>query len=317
MTDPQVVVVVPCFNAARFLYRTLESVMLQTFQDWRLIVVDDGSTDASGAVAQAAAAMDARVHVLRTANRGVATARNAGVTRGDSPFLLFLDADDVLEPTMLDCLVSELEENPEDAAAYCGHSYIDEADRSLGEERGDWTWIRLVPTRFGIRDLRRTEVSTPFCSIFLVAAMLPSLCLIRRQHYLLAGGWDESFGQGCEDTDLFLRLRLRGDIRYVPSALVRYRRHPSQWTATSDFAAQYDKLTTKWRNLQLPEDQRRVVDHAFWFRNHRFYPHRNLVHAKRHAGRREWWPAASSVFHAVTAYRPGRPPATTTASLGG
>src|SRR5437899_2196138 len=110
---PKVSVVVPCYNAQQYLARTLESVRSQTLHDWECIVVDDGSTDRSAAVVDAYVEDDARVRLLRQPNAGVSRARNAGyaASRPESEYLLFLDADDVLEARMLETLVGHLDRN--------------------------------------------------------------------------------------------------------------------------------------------------------------------------------------------------------------
>ena len=94
-------VIIPAYNAQAYLRECLESVLAQSFSDWEVIVVDDGSTDSTAAIAQSFSDRDNRVRVLSTVNRGVSAARNAalGVARGE--WVTFLDSDDLLPPGAL------------------------------------------------------------------------------------------------------------------------------------------------------------------------------------------------------------------------
>src|SRR5262249_33469218 len=130
---PAVSIVTPCYNAGRFISRTVESVRRQTFAAWEHVVVDDGSTDDSAAVVTSLLASEPRLRLIRQANGGMSDARNNGF-RACSPssrYLLFLDADDCLEPGMLETLYRHLELHPEAGMAYCDHVHIDEQDRVI------------------------------------------------------------------------------------------------------------------------------------------------------------------------------------------
>jgi GT2 family glycosyltransferase len=288
---PRVSVVVPCFNSARYVAETIASLMGQSFADWQAVVVDDGSGDGSGEVAAAAARGDDRIGLVRQPNRGVSAARNAGFARCDqrSEYLLFLDADDCLEPSMLETLTGHLDGRPEVAMAYCRPSFIDEAGRPLDPTTQGWT-PRYAPSRWWLLELPPDEPETPFVSIFCLAGIVPSLALIRRSAYERTPGWDETFGQHYEDTDLFLHLALSGTVHFVPSALVRHRRHPTQSTAASHkFAVQERKLYERWRRpVGLTEAQMETVRAAWRFRERRLVPAQALAAARRHARGREY-----------------------------
>ena len=100
---PRVSVITPCYNAGRFIGETIESVLKQSFSDWEYTLVDDGSTDNSREVITSYLKNDSRLRLISQPNRGVAAARNLGfeASSKESKFLLFLDADDVLEQDML------------------------------------------------------------------------------------------------------------------------------------------------------------------------------------------------------------------------
>ncbi|TAG18030.1 MAG: glycosyltransferase, partial [Rhodobacterales bacterium] len=93
---PRFSIIIPALNAAAFLGETLQSVLAQSFADFEVVVIDDGSTDATARIARGFQADDARVKVLVGPGRGVSAARNAGFAASVGPILLFLDADDLL-----------------------------------------------------------------------------------------------------------------------------------------------------------------------------------------------------------------------------
>ncbi|HJU48612.1 MAG TPA: glycosyltransferase family A protein, partial [Gaiellaceae bacterium] len=109
---PLVSVVIPCFNDAEFLGDALASLCAQTLQDWECIVVDDGSTDETAAVAAMRAGEDKRIRYLWQANSGLSAARNAGLAVCGGQYVQFLDADDMLEPRKLEFHADTLAQEP-------------------------------------------------------------------------------------------------------------------------------------------------------------------------------------------------------------
>ena len=121
---PSISVIVPVYQAEKFLHRCLDSVARQTFSDWELILVDDGSTDGSAALCDRFAAKDSRVRVFhRKKNQGVSEARNLGLHEAKGEFIAFLDADDCYEFQALETLWNLREQSGADAAA-CGLTYL-------------------------------------------------------------------------------------------------------------------------------------------------------------------------------------------------
>jgi glycosyltransferase involved in cell wall biosynthesis len=110
---PLISVIVPCYNAAPYLEACVASLCAQTLGDIEVWIVDDGSTDGSGALADACIARDARVRVLRQANAGVAAARNAGLEAAQGEWISFVDADDTLKADALATLYAAIERTPE------------------------------------------------------------------------------------------------------------------------------------------------------------------------------------------------------------
>lgn len=116
---PYFSVIMPLYNKAPYVRKAVESVIGQTYTDWELWIVDDGSTDGSGEIVKVYT--DTRIHVIHQANSGVGSARNNGVASSSAPYICFLDADDWWEPTFLEEMYGLIERYP-DAGIY-GTSY--------------------------------------------------------------------------------------------------------------------------------------------------------------------------------------------------
>ncbi len=305
-----VAVIVTSYNAERYITETVRSVLAQSFPHWSLVIVDDGSTDGTCAVVELLAREDSRISLIRhPENLGVAAARNTGAKTSESDYLLFLDADDILEPSMLRTTTDHLDRHLDINGVYVRQSYIDDSGAGLGDEVGAWPWARCVATRFGVTMIPDSEPTVPFESIYLVAVMIPSLTLVRRDAFTRSGGWDESFGPICEDTDFYLRLRLDGMIHFLPQVLVRYRRHPTQVTAVAadKFAAQYAKVHQSIADAAGTDST--LVGDAEWFRVHRFIPYRHLTAARDALKQGEMRTVARNLKGAMAGYSPRRPPA--------
>ena len=120
-------VVIPAYNVEAYLDECLGSVAAQSFGDWEAIVVDDGSTDSSAALAEAWGLKDNRFRILKQTNQGLSSARNAGMHLAQGEYLLFLDGDDWLEPDALQALSSELQD--EDVLCFGGRRFFQDEKR--------------------------------------------------------------------------------------------------------------------------------------------------------------------------------------------
>jgi glycosyltransferase involved in cell wall biosynthesis len=276
---PRVSVIIPCYNAERFVGSTLDSVLAQSIDDWQIVAVDDGSTDRTGTILEGYARRDPRIVAVHQANGGVAAARNKGFALADrsSQYLLFLDSDDILHATMLETLIRFLDRQDNFGVAFCNRDYIDAEGRPT---RRTWKRIdRWVPYGPIGRRLRDDEAVTPFVSLFLDGMIVPSCAVLRRAVYEAGPGWDESFGQPYEDTDLFQSLALHSTIGYIPRALVSYRVHAAQSMANQEHVwRQRKRCYEKWKNYarSLPREQRQVIVKAMRFQR-RIIPLRHLL----------------------------------------
>ncbi len=293
---PRVSVVTPYYAAELYLARTIESLLAQSLDDWEQVIVDDGSPGDVGSVL-APYVQDPRLKLVHQPNGGPSNARNNGlaICSSDSPYLLFLDADDCLESDMLATMVAYLEAHPDVSFAFCDRVLIDAVDELIPEYREDLI-RRYMPTNLGVRTLRADEPVTPFESFFGYSIAVPSAAIIRRSAFDAVGGWDESLGPIFEDTDMWLRLTLQGTAHYVPRRLVRRRLHGKQNTRSPGARQkQMDataKFELKWKTANgLSPAERLRVKRARRFKEGRVLPFLWFAWARENLRRGSRWEA--------------------------
>ena len=224
-----ILIVTPAYNAEKYLAETIESVLAQTYTDWQLIIVDDGSIDSTLSIAQRYAGTDGRIVVHHTTNQGLAKARNNAFDVVDVPptYLLFLDSDDVLLPDALQTLKNVLDHDPNVGAVY-GMPLSVEADGSpithdirhaFGYQRYEVVGRRLAR----VDPQRPLTFSMLVCWCFIET---PGQTLIRYTDFVAAGRFDEILGLS-EDWEFWLRLTATKDIACVLRFVIRKREHPA------------------------------------------------------------------------------------------
>jgi glycosyltransferase involved in cell wall biosynthesis len=265
---PTLSVIIPCYNAERYLAQTIESVLRQTFTDWELIIVDDGSTDNSPSIIRSFVERDPRIGAVRKENGGVSSARNLGYKRSshDSRYIQFLDSDDVLLEAMYARTLAYLDQHSNVGLAFVERNYIDGAGRRIRTQWGSTD--RWLPGKFLPQRIPDDVPETPFTALFLIGAIIPSAAIHRRAVYDQSPGWDESFGQPYEDTDLHQNIAMISTVHYIPETLMSYRIHSTQSTASNErMRTQRAKLMAKWRSRldSLPPDQQDSIRRAMAF----------------------------------------------------
>ena len=208
----RVSIIVPTYNAAQYIASLLDSIAKQTFSDWELIIIDDGSTDETAACLALAPA-DGRRQFIQQANGGSAAARNRGLAAAQGEWVVFLDVDDGWHPDFLSEMVAALSAAPEAVAAFCGWQYADPSGQLLPQV------VQLGPQ----------EVSELEQGLLWRNSIMPSSLVTRRQAVARLGGFDETL-KSCEDWDLWLRLIQLGRFIAVPRILTWYRAHPGSKT---------------------------------------------------------------------------------------
>jgi glycosyltransferase involved in cell wall biosynthesis len=203
---PRVDVIIPVYNSAPTVAESVESALGQTFTDFDVIAVDDGSTDTSAEVLSRYGAL---IRVLAQPNRGLSAARNAGVRLGTAEYVAFLDADDIWEPEMLERTVAALDRLPHSVLAYTDVTVVDSSGRPLN--------AALVSNSLG----RAPQLEDLFVRLW---PIMPSAVVMRRGVFDAVGGFSEAFrGLGYEDVFMWMRARELGEFAYLPEALVRWR----------------------------------------------------------------------------------------------
>jgi glycosyltransferase involved in cell wall biosynthesis len=202
--SPKVSVVIPYFKQQKYLRETVESVKALQHADVEIVVIDDGSPIPASMVLSG---IDG-VTVLRTENRGVSAARNFGVSQTTGDYLIFLDADDLLEPDVVQSHLAALRRDPEAVMSFGAVRIIDEKGREL---------VRPHVCRPRRSYLRPMLVSNPVAC--------PGTAMISRAAFYRAGAFDESFSK-AEDFLLFLRIAVREKIVRNARCTVSYRSHP-------------------------------------------------------------------------------------------
>jgi glycosyltransferase involved in cell wall biosynthesis len=206
-------VVIPAYNAERFVGEAIESVLAQTHPYVECIVVDDGSTDATTAIARS---FGERVRAYRQHNQGVSAARNAGARAATGSLLAFLDADDRWSPDWLAQMLEALTARGADATA-CAYRLVDAGGAPIGTLR-----MAPMPTVESLLTFQGT------------VAPLGSNMLIRRAAFESAGGWDERLALS-QDWELLFRLLASGSaLAYLDEPLTDYRQHPGSLTTDVD-----------------------------------------------------------------------------------
>ena len=202
-----VCVLIPACNAERYLRQAMDSALGQSVRDLQLIVVDDGSTDATLGIARSV--RDDRVHVLTGPNGGRADARTRGfVASAPSRYVALLDADDLWDSEKLERQIDYLEHHADTAAVGCFMRYISSLGRVLGETGQCITEADLW--RIAQGDLMPFPISS---------------VLVRRDAFAAIGGFDATLREG-EDLDFLARLARYGRIACIPEVLGSYRIHP-------------------------------------------------------------------------------------------
>lgn len=121
-------IIIPVYNAEKFLKRCFDSVLGQTYENIEVIAVNDGSVDSSLSIMNAYAEKDDRIHIVNQENRGVSAARNAGLSNAGGEYILFVDADDWIESNIVESLLTLLEKTPDTDIAVCASDSAENAD---------------------------------------------------------------------------------------------------------------------------------------------------------------------------------------------
>ncbi|MGO8763473.1 MAG: glycosyltransferase family 2 protein [Desulfobaccales bacterium] len=239
-------IIIPSYNSEKYLAVTIQSVLAQTRQDWELMVVNDGSADQTGAIAETFAAKDDRIRVVHQANAGLPMARNRGFaeTGTDYEYCIFLDSDDLLEPDALEILIHALDKDRAAVAAHGLMRYIDSEGRPLSINGRYFH----PPQRRGIQGhrLKLWPVSAPttFAVLAYGNCIPASGIMMRRAQQEIAGGFDPNL-KAVEDWDMWLRLSRLGHIAFVDKVVLAYRIHQTNMSRNGQLMTESEYCVRK------------------------------------------------------------------------
>ncbi len=223
---PKVSVIIPAYNAMTYLPETLESVLQQTFTDFEVLIVNDGSSDCI--VSWAKCIEDERVQLISQSNQGVSIARNTAIGKAKGEYIAFLDADDLWQPTKLEKQVQFLDNNPTVGLVSTWMILTDEHSNFLSE----------VKLNFKQGNIRKEiiEIDLIPCG---------SIPMVRRACFDTAGFFDSTLRFG-EDWEMWARIAAEYDFGLVRESLVYYRQHPQNSSKSSEeMLPQFERLIEK------------------------------------------------------------------------
>jgi len=211
MNNPLISVIIPAYHASEYIGRTLTSVINQSYQNFEILVVDDGSTDETASIVSHFAGLDSRIMLIQQANQGVAAARNHGIKVAQGEFIAPIDADDIWHTDNLKKkLQMFLGQDASVGMVYSWSADIDELGYFTGHTHGARYFGHVLPG---------------LCvSNFIGNA---SSTMIRSKCFSHIGGYSTELknnsAQGAEDWDLYIRLAFRYQVQLIPEVLVGYR----------------------------------------------------------------------------------------------
>ena len=244
---PKVTVVIPAYNAMTYLPETLDSVLRQTFTDFEVLIVNDGSTDSIES--WLTTVNDDRVILISQANQGLPGARNMGITEAQGEYIAFIDADDLWEPTKLEKQVQCLEAKPEVGLVYAWTLLIDRHGNSTGtvtaaQVEGN-VWEKLL-----LGDVVGSG----------------SAAMVRRSCFDGVGLFDPDL-TSIEDCDMWVRIAAHYPFAVIKEVLIFYRQHSTSMSKDYDRMAQNSRLKIEKKFVQVPFEllylRPRAYGHAF------------------------------------------------------
>ena len=235
--SPPISVLLPAYNARRFIAAAVQSILDQTFTDFELIVIDDGSTDNTKKILQGFADKDPRVKLISRPNTGYVTALNEAIAMARGEFFARMDADDISLPTRFEKQVAYLRENPDVVLLGTHVAQMDGAGAVIGPMRD----VAFGHERIDAALLRRGW------------PIVHPAVMMRADAVRKVGGYVVEFCPN-EDHDLFLKLGEIGRLENLPEVLVHYRKH-----AASESTIKSDKSVSLISRIILDACRRRGI----------------------------------------------------------
>jgi glycosyltransferase involved in cell wall biosynthesis len=260
---PLVSVIMPFLNAETFIRQAIDSVLAQTYDNWELLLVDDGSTDRSSEIAKDyARKFPGKIKYLEHIghqNRGTGVSRNLGIRRAQGEYITFLDSDDTYFPHKLAHQVALLNIHP-DAALVCGRSE---------------TWYSWTGNQEDVKREVVQRLDVPLDTLVKPPAMLlsylrdesanPTDTMIRREAVEAVRGWEETFRGLHDDQAFYAKLCLSNDVFVSSTCSYRYRKHPASMCQVALASGQHPAARQTFLNwLKRYLSERGIQDQEVW-----------------------------------------------------
>lgn len=259
-------VIIPAYNAEKTILETIQSLQQQTFSDFELIVINDGSTDQT--VELLSTIEDSRIKIFSYENGGLPGARNRGIARATGEYVTFIDADDLWTPDKLELQLAALQQHPEAGVAYSWTAFINEKSEFL------YVWEPL----FYEGDVYRQLLVKNFISS-------GSNILVRRQFIEKAGEFDSSL-KSAEDWDYYLRLAAQCAFVLVPKYQILYRRSSQSMTSKVDVMEKYILMVIE-RAFQTAPSELLFIKNQSLANTYRFLAQLCIAHSLDNNGVRQ------------------------------
>lgn len=225
---PLVSILMPFLNLEKFINEAIESVLGQTYENWELILVNDGSTDNSTIIAKDyTSRYPEKVRYIEhenLENKGISASRNRGFQESKGKFLAFLDADDIYLPSKLEEQVSLLLQYPDAGMMYASTHYWFSWSGNPEDAKWDWTW-----KEFGVEPdslIKPPQLLTIFLKNGGTVPCMGSL-MVRREAIEDIGGWENSFRDIYEDQIFYAKISFKWPVFVSSKCWDKYRQHPN------------------------------------------------------------------------------------------
>ena len=249
MSSPAISVLMPCYNASEFIRESIESILSQTYSDFELIVINDGSTDDTQTIIEEYAERDKRIKIMSKSNSGLPDSLNVGLLPAKGEWIARLDADDIAMPNRLQKQIEYIGKKCDTVLLGSGCIIIDQCGNEINKYKYPEDHHELV------RLMERIGSPFPHSSAFFSRKLVQKI-----------GGYYSRFN-ACEDVDLWLRISNFGSIGCLSEPLIKLRKHSGSITAKKwkyyaimNVAAIICNLRTKY-GMTPPSD----VDEKNWF----------------------------------------------------
>ena len=240
-------VIMPCYNASAYLREAIKSVLSQSYEDWELLIVDDGSTDNSTQIAKKYTECDPRIRMIEQPNGGACRARNNGIIHAQGQYVKFLDADDVLSPNCLAEQVQQIEQLSSNQIPFGDYGHMASDGKALSNYQYSREQLDLLNT-----DQVR--------AMFIYWQILISAPLHRLDWLKKIGGFDTNLPRH-QETDFHFRLALAGlQFIYYPTFTFYYREYTSPHRITSNYRSGKINEAALQREIYVPQREALLLD---------------------------------------------------------